>query len=200
MYRTRNQRLVLVVLLCVCLLVLITYYHHHTILHPNNNGTAKITTKQVYNSSNNQSAISQKIHLKTILIWNSAERIEAGSEFGTGHQPFIDHGCPINNCFIQTNESSEFWIKVTANDSEGLKSFDAVVANAASLYFLPSYKRPAGQRLIWLNQEAPTNANPDGIIDENPAMFERVINWTMTYKRNSDIQLPYGRIYPISNR
>ncbi len=162
------------------------------------NGTRK-TSIQV-NSSSNQSTNNQTIRLKTILIWNSPERIESGAEFGTGHQPFIDHGCPISNCFIQTNESSEFWLKATANDSKGLKSFDAVVVNAAFLYFLPGYKRPDGQRFVWINQEAQTNANPDGIIDENPAMFERVFNWTMTYKKNSDIQLPYGRIHPIFNR
>ena len=142
----------------------------------------------------------EKIPLKTILIWNSPERIESIAGFGTGHQPFIDHGCPVSNCYIQVNESSEFWSRATSNNSEILKSFDAVVINIYHLFFLPNYERPAGQRFVWLSQESPGNEKGLGNIDANPAIFERFFNWTMTYKRDSDIQLLYGRIHPIQNQ
>ncbi len=48
----------------------------------------------------------KKKSVKKILLWNSPNRDEVAI-FGTGHQPFIDHGCPITICYIQAN-SSEF--------------------------------------------------------------------------------------------
>jgi len=167
---------------------------------------APSNTSVNYNVSLTQMEISSETQkktrtkLKTILIWNSPERIESIAGFGTGHQPFIDHGCPVSYCYIQVNESSEFWSRATANNSEILKSFDAVVINIYKLFFLPNYERPAGQRFVWLSQESPGNEIGLGNVDANPTIFDRVFNWTMTYKRDSDIQLLYGRIHPISNR
>jgi len=136
--------------------------------------------------------------LKKILLWNSPHRIEV-SAFGTGHQPFIDAGCPISNCLIEAN-SSEFWNRATANDSKILKSFDAVVINIHELWLssLPVYDRPAGQRLVWLTQESPQTTSSFVNLDSH--QYDGLFNWTMTYKRDSDIQLPYGRVERIANK
>jgi len=137
-------------------------------------------------------------NMKTILLWNSPHRIEVAA-FGTGNQPFINNGCSITNCYIQAN-SSEFWIRATANDSQVLKSFDAVLVNIHELWlsFLPKYERPAGQRLVWLTQESPQTTT--GFVDLSSNKFNRLFNWTMTYKRDSDIQLLYGRFMRIENQ
>ena len=150
------------------------------------------------NSSNETVNIEEVIRMKTVLIWNSHHRIEV-SAFGTGHQVFIDSGCPVSNCFIQTN-SSEFWSLAVANDFEILKSFDAVLVNVHELWlsFLPEYDRPAGQRLVWLTQESPLTTN--GFVDFDSNEFDGLFNWTMTYKRDSDIQLLYGRFERIENQ
>ena len=129
---------------------------------------------------------SKTVRLKTILIWNSEYRVESVGEFGTGHQPFIDHSCPVNNCFIQVNESSEFWSRATANNSEVIKRFDAAVISGFLLYFLPDYERPAHQRFIWLTQESPGNEDGFGDDDESPGKLDHIFNWTMSYRKNSD--------------
>ena len=205
--RKQRYRLIISTLFSVFLLVLLTCYHQSPIsnfipeteqISNDDNSIQDIRTE--FKSSNSSANAENKVRLKTIFIWNSPERIESIAGFGTGHQPFIDHGCPISNCFIQVNESSEFWSRATANNSEVLKSFDAVVLNIYNLTFLPDYERPASQRFVWLSQESPGNQGGLGNIDEHPAKFEHLFNWTMTYKRNSDIQFLYGRIHPILNR
>ena len=42
---------------------------------------------------------------KTILIWNSAHRIETAA-FGVGHEPFVKHGCEISDCILFDNATS----------------------------------------------------------------------------------------------
>ena len=91
--------------------------------------------------------------MKTILLWNSPNRDEVAS-FGRGHQPFIDHGCPVTNCYIQAN-SSEFQQSNSVNNSEILlKSFDAVLINVGVgelwLSLLSKYERPSSQRFVWI--------------------------------------------------
>ena len=182
----KNQKchIITYILLTASFLLLVTYYSqiyfHNSIL---------------LIKSGNQT------RLRTILIWNNPERIESVASFGLGHQPFIDNKCPVTNCYIQVNESTgEFWRKAIANDSQILKSFDAIIFNSFLIPSFPKHKRPSNQRFIWLTQEAPTSGHPDGIVDEFPPAFERIFNWTMSYRKNADIQLPYGRFHPSSNR
>jgi len=193
----------------------VTYHHHQTLRnkigkiddqptnperpHPSTLANT-LSTKIVKSIRNNTIEGSKTMRLKTILIWNSEQRVESVGEFGTGHQPFIDHGCAVSNCFIQVNESSEFWSRATANNSEVLKSFDAVVISGFLLDSLPDYERPVQQRFIWLTQESPGNEDGFGDVDENPGKLDHIFNWTMSFRKNSDIYLPYGKIYPILNR
>uniref|UniRef100_UPI00398EEB77 alpha-(1,3)-fucosyltransferase 4-like n=1 Tax=Pristiophorus japonicus TaxID=55135 RepID=UPI00398EEB77 len=54
---------------------------------------------------------------------------------------------------------------------------------------LPTAQRPASQRWIWMNFESPTHISR---LEELNGVF----NWTMSYKRGSDIFIPYGYLYP----
>ncbi|XP_067890116.1 4-galactosyl-N-acetylglucosaminide 3-alpha-L-fucosyltransferase 9-like [Heterodontus francisci] len=54
---------------------------------------------------------------------------------------------------------------------------------------LPAEQRPAFQRWVWMNFESPTHSS--GLEELNG-----VFNWTMSYKRGSDIFIPYGYLYP----
>lgn len=62
--------------------------------------------------------------IKTILIWNSANRIET-AVFGTGSRPFVEHGCPYTKCRID----------LAGRDSLPLESYDAIVINMNELWF-----------------------------------------------------------------
>ncbi|XP_078401916.1 alpha-(1,3)-fucosyltransferase 4-like [Cetorhinus maximus] len=54
---------------------------------------------------------------------------------------------------------------------------------------LPAERRPAFQRWVWMNFESPTHSSGLEVLNG-------VFNWTMSYKRGSDIFIPYGYLYP----
>ena len=122
---------------------------------------------------------------KQILIWNSPHRIET-AVFGTGHVPFSQ--CPTKSCNLVVNHS----------EIQGLQNFDAVLFHVHELWLssLPpeSYKRPAHQRFVLLTQES-----PQSMARFDPAKYDNYFNWTMSYRRDSDIQMLYGRVYPAVN-
>lgn len=49
--------------------------------------------------------------------------------------------------------------------------------------------RPAGQRWVWLSMEPPIN-------NANVKQLSGVFNWTMSYRRDADIPVPYGKTLP----
>lgn len=118
--------------------------------------------------------------LKTILIWNSAHRIET-SAFGEGHEAFLKAECPVDNCIVYTNRSTL-----------PLEEYDAIIIHVKELWMteMPKLQRRQDQRFIFLSQESPS------YLSSKPSNFDGVFNWTMTYKRNSDVQLLYGRVAP----
>jgi alpha-1,3-fucosyltransferase len=120
---------------------------------------------------------------KTILIWNSAHRIETAA-FGLGHQPFLQHGCQISDCVVYDN--------ATTPELLPLEDYDAIIIHMHELWLthLPEFKRKAHQRLIFLTQESPTTLPID------ITRFGYYFNWTMSYRLNSDVQLLYGRVSP----
>ncbi|KAK2837053.1 hypothetical protein Q5P01_014265 [Channa striata] len=46
--------------------------------------------------------------------------------------------------------------------------------------------RPASQRWVWMSLEPPVN-------NANLTQFNGLFNWTMSYRRDADISIPYGR-------
>ncbi|XP_075999661.1 alpha-(1,3)-fucosyltransferase 4-like [Genypterus blacodes] len=57
---------------------------------------------------------------------------------------------------------------------------------------LPPEPRPPNQKWIWMNFESPSNTR--GLW-----RFQGVLNLTMSYRRDSDIFLPYGYLIPYSH-
>ncbi|KZS14699.1 putative Alpha--fucosyltransferase C [Daphnia magna] len=117
---------------------------------------------------------------KSILIWNSPERIET-AVFGSGHEPFLRHGCEIFHCEIFHNETAL-----------QLKDYDAIVMNMHVIWLteLPFFKRRQHQRFIFMTQESPAS-----MFLLNASKLKNYFNWTMSYRLNSDIQFLYGRIH-----
>ncbi|UVZ35180.1 alpha-(1,3)fucosyltransferase [Elephant endotheliotropic herpesvirus 5B] len=68
---------------------------------------------------------------------------------------------------------------------------DAVIIHHREInvdpYNLPSEPRPSFQKWIWMNFESPSNSplKPD---------IEHLFNLTLTYRRDSDIHVPYGSL------
>ncbi|XP_063791614.1 alpha-(1,3)-fucosyltransferase 7 [Pseudophryne corroboree] len=54
---------------------------------------------------------------------------------------------------------------------------------------MPSQSRPAKQMWVWANLESPSNTN--GL-----EKLSNVFNWTLTYREDSDIFVPYGQLVP----
>ncbi|XP_054853229.1 alpha-(1,3)-fucosyltransferase 7 [Eublepharis macularius] len=54
---------------------------------------------------------------------------------------------------------------------------------------LPRAKRNPGQNWVWVSLESPTNT-------KGLAGWNRTFNWVMTYRRDSDIFVPYGVLVP----
>ena len=132
----------------------------------------------------NRKVIKPKITaMKSILIWNSVNRIET-AYFNVGSASFIKEKCPVRQCQI-----------FTERDALPFHQYDAVVMNMLELNdnHLPEdegYTRSSHQRYIFLQQESPSTSPLD------VTLYKNVFNLTMTYKLNSDIQLLYGRIKP----
>lgn len=118
---------------------------------------------------------------KTILIWNSPERIETAS-FGIGHRPFIEHGCEFVNCIVFDNPSSL-----------PLEKYDAILVHMHELWQtkMPIFRRQNHQRLVFVTQESPASMSSIDVTS-----MRNTFNWTMSYRFNSDIRLQYGRILP----
>lgn len=118
--------------------------------------------------------------LKSILIWNSADRIET-SAFGTGRKPFIENKCSYNNCVVLTERSTL-----------PLEEYDAIIIHMFDIASLgmPKIRRKHNQRFIFLTQESPA------WLKINAADYNNTFNWTMSYRRNSDVKLLYGRVTP----
>ena len=127
----------------------------------------------------------QQIKLKTILFWNGPRRSEM-TIFGTGHDVFVQHRCPVSDCEI-VNSPYQY-------PDRSLDTFDAIVINFNDEFWLkkrPEFDRRPEQRLVFFTQEPPPSIQPINITS-----YTDYFNWTMTYRRDSDIRLLYGRIRP----
>ena len=120
---------------------------------------------------------------RSILVWNSAHRIETAAFGFGGKELFEKQGCEFTDCEVTDT-------KLQPNRS--LESFDAIIIQMHEIWMAPwpEFKRRPEQRLIWLSQESPQTLP----VNFQDSRFDHFFNWTMTYRLNSDIQLRYGRV------
>ncbi|XP_006902423.1 PREDICTED: alpha-(1,3)-fucosyltransferase 4 [Elephantulus edwardii] len=79
----------------------------------------------------------------------------------------------------------------TAEELELQVLDDEEEAASRALHF--SAPRPPGQRWIWMNFESPTHT--PGLRNLAGNLF----NWTLSYRADSDVFVPYGYLYPRSH-
>lgn len=126
--------------------------------------------------------------IKTVLFWNGPRRSEM-TIFGTGHDAFVQHGCPVSNCEI-INSPHQY-------PDRPLDFFDAILFNFNDEFWLterPNFERRPHQRFVFFTLEPPPSIELMNITG-----YTNYFNWTMTYRRDSDILLLYGRIRPKSS-
>ncbi len=87
--------------------------------------------------------------------------------------------CRVDNCEI-TYDNNRF----AESDAAIFHARD--MPSAASLRNLSATSRPLHQRWVYFISENPYNT-------ANPAPLDGLFNWTMTYKKESDIWIPYQR-------
>ncbi|XP_068087137.1 4-galactosyl-N-acetylglucosaminide 3-alpha-L-fucosyltransferase FUT6 isoform X1 [Anabrus simplex] len=124
----------------------------------------------------------------TILIWKLGKFLERRmlKRFTSDiHDPF--EGCSVSNC------------KLSYKD-EDLDTADAVLFHLHQLKgdsMLPPRKpRPPHQRWVFLSDESPYNTF---WYKKNNKweMYDGLFNWSMTYRMDSDVPVPYGRTIPL---
>ncbi|KAL7642737.1 UNVERIFIED_CONTAM: hypothetical protein RMT77_007302 [Armadillidium vulgare] len=114
---------------------------------------------------------------KKILFYSHAFGKRFG--FGFGKRPFEAACCKEKRCFT-TNR----------RDQIRLQDFDAVLIHFRNIEIKNYFQqRSKNQRWILFEREPPTYSF------RYPQVFNGVFNWTMTYRRDSDVNVGYGNIY-----
>ncbi|XP_057367433.1 alpha-(1,3)-fucosyltransferase C-like [Daphnia carinata] len=117
--------------------------------------------------------------LKLILMWSTWMTTMAD-------EPLVKARCPVTSCLF-------------TSDMSLLRQSDVVVLYIDTLTDFPT-NRQAHQRFVFAQLESPTNTKVDTIND--PRLRYDYFNWTMTYRRDSDILLRdyYGSLVKMSNQ
>lgn len=140
---------------------------------PNSNYNDKLPEKP---ETKNSTKFQGKRKMKRILLWND---FYGSRNFGfcCGRNPFKKAKCQVSDC--QTTKSRD----------ENLEDIDAVVFHQRTLNpkYLPKVRYP-WQEYVFVSLESPAYGNmPYGD-------WNNFFNITMTYRSDSDIYMPYGRI------
>ena len=121
--------------------------------------------------------------LKTILMWNLAYGTKE-YDIGFGREPFYKYQCPETRCFSTSNRS---YLK-------NVDDFDAILFHQRSFEFddLPLKRKPHQRYIHWMQESAQ-------YLYMDIHKLDGIFNWTMTYRRDSDFYLPYGRFHKIKS-
>uniref|UniRef100_A0A2K5BY07 Fucosyltransferase n=1 Tax=Aotus nancymaae TaxID=37293 RepID=A0A2K5BY07_AOTNA len=74
-----------------------------------------------------------------------------------------------------------------------LLGYEEAAAAAAAEAPATSGPRPPGQRWVWMNFESPSHS--PGL----RSLASNLFNWTLSYRADSDVFVPYGHLYPRSH-
>ncbi|KAM4616009.1 alpha-(1,3)-fucosyltransferase 7 [Polymixia lowei] len=90
----------------------------------------------------------------------------------------------INNCLLSDNTSTFSTADVVVFHHQELQN-----GRSSLPLHLP---RPASQHWVWMSMEPPVN-------NANLTHYNGLFNWTMSYRRDADIFIPYGKTTPGSD-
>lgn len=101
------------------------------------------------------------------------------------------HGVWRQSCMVRLNISG---CRLTSDQREYESAAGVIFHHRDvqhNLSTLWNMSRPAWQRWVWMNMESPTNSDISSSLDG-------LFNLTTTYRRDSDVWVPYGRIVQAS--
>ncbi|XP_062950911.1 alpha-(1,3)-fucosyltransferase 4 [Cynocephalus volans] len=87
---------------------------------------------------------------------------------------------------VRMRTAEELELRVLDDEEEA-------AATAAEAALANSGPRPPGQRWVWMNFESPSHS--PGL----RSLAGNLFNWTLSYRADSDIFVPYGYLYPRSH-
>ena len=96
------------------------------------------------------------------------------------------YGCPVTNCILRYNTGER-----------SLKNASIVIfhdRDMPDVYQLRNLVRPKDQIWVYFTGENPLHSHLD------LTYLDDIFNWTMTYKHDSDIWVPYFRYFPKRNQ
>lgn len=121
-----------------------------------------------------------------IYIYQFGKRLEKRlvQHYGTENVDPFEH-CSVHNCKLTYNHSH-------FNDA------DAVFFHLHLLKEPPTnlIRKNFLQRWVWLSDESPFNTFMVSK-DKNIENYNNLFNWSMTYRAESDVPVPYGRTVPF---
>ncbi|KZS17598.1 Glycoprotein 3-alpha-L-fucosyltransferase A [Daphnia magna] len=134
--------------------------------------TEHMSVNDILTSTKNST---NKPPLKLILLWNAMSP-------ELSDNPFITFNCPITTCLFTADMSL-------------IHLSDVVLLRIDVLEDMPLNRLPH-QRFVFLHIESPISTKLS--IMDNPRFRYNYFNWTMTYRRDSDIFLRdyYGSVLP----
>ena len=80
-----------------------------------------------------------------------------------------------------------------SDDKSSLLQSDAVIFHGRDMPETMPTRRTTNQRWVYFIQENPHYTSPE------PLKYNGMFNWTMTYKRSSDVWAPYGTYRTVKN-
>jgi alpha-1,3-fucosyltransferase len=101
--------------------------------------------------------------------------------FGLGRDVFRKWGCPVWQCDISTNRSN-------------VEEYDAVIIHVRGNNYNPEdlpKRRSPHQRYVFWNLES-----AELVEFINTTILANYFNWTLTYRWDSDLVMPYGYVRP----
>ncbi|XP_013143526.1 PREDICTED: alpha-(1,3)-fucosyltransferase 6-like isoform X2 [Papilio polytes] len=123
----------------------------------------------------------------TIVIWKYWNWLQHRHmySFGASQKDISLEGCSVKNCVFPKNDRD-------------FDTADAVVVHVQhGLFPNNTKKRNPRQRWIFLSDESPVNAF---FQSERRIKLQDIVNtfnWSMTYRSESDVPVPYGRTIPL---
>ena len=138
-------------------------------------GNKPTSLRIVYNPRRNY------LDVKNILLYT---KYYGGEDWPLQNGPAIFKDCPVSNCIITKDRQH----------LSSVSEFDAILFHHKDINMLKDSQLPnekqrrSNQRYVMYFSESPMNYKYD--LDR----FNNFFNWTMTYRLDSDIPFPYGRI------
>ncbi|XP_002168730.3 glycoprotein 3-alpha-L-fucosyltransferase A [Hydra vulgaris] len=114
-----------------------------------------------------------RFSLKSILLWNDLFGKENWGFPRSTNYDFKELECRVQNCFITTNRDLTL-------------DADAVIFHISGKLNSRPKLKPVNQRWVFLMHEAPCLHNFKSL-----RQWNSLFNWTMTYRLDSDIPIPY---------